>query len=177
MRIFFFLVCLSFTGVANSTGNDTAVVVQLAYSNNLNITAQLKYYNCGYKNTDSALAYMYYTANKFLPAEKTNNEFINYGYINSEKWFAVPVENNADIDVNAVLEFISSGLNKINCYEVNEVQHITTSSSSVKDAVNNSALSKLVIFNIFLSAGEKSCCFFIPLIMGTCYTFRHIFIR
>ncbi len=157
MRQFVALIFLFISGAAYSFDrNDLAV--QINQLEKYNITAKLSKYVIGNSPVDVSLAFLYFNADKFRPVHETNNGFINDGLISSEKWFALPLQNNTSKDVTVVLEFIASDINTIECYEVNDVSQINhiPSSQNAADQFSQRVLSTPVIFNVLVPENGKN---------------------
>lgn len=166
MRLIFALLTLFLTFFAYSyykqngerDNKQDELTVKTDQINKYNITSKLKSYNIGTKTVDVSLAFQYYNADKFRLVQNTNNEFINDGLISSEKWFALPLQNNSDEQITSVLEFIISGVNTVQCYTVNDIQqvnYIPPSANSPKHS-SQGLLSKPITMIITTGAGEKN---------------------
>lgn len=123
--------------------NERDPAINIESSGSYKISSKLTYSSVGTKAVSPALAFRNYRAHKFIPVKQTNNDFINDGLINSEKWFALSLQNNADNEINVVLEFICSGANDVKCWTVNSSQQIQELSSSE----NNKAIFKGLLGN------------------------------
>lgn len=156
MRLFVALVLLLISGAAYSF-DQKDLTFQIDQSEKYNIDTKLIAYTVGENRVDVSLAFLYYSADKFQPVHETNNEFINDGLISSEKWFALPVQNNTNADITVVMEFIISGINTVECYTVDDVQKINSIPSSAKLNENSfqNLLSIPYVFNIEIGAIEK----------------------
>jgi len=141
---------------ASSAGTD--LTVQIDDLNSCNISGRLSSYVCGQQSPDVSLAFLYYCAGKFLAVPATNNEYINDGLVNAEKWYALPLQNSTNINKTVVLEFIASGMNKISCYAINDMQQINTVNPSEKTVSPSSRtlFSRPIIFNILVGADERN---------------------
>ncbi|CAN5531721.1 hypothetical protein BH10BAC2_BH10BAC2_09030 [soil metagenome] len=155
MRLLFFIFNLLVTPGIYAFDKENNEALEITNSGLYKISANLASFSIGAKPVDAALAFQYYRANKFVPVKKTNNEFINDGLINSEKWFALPLQNNTDQTITMVLEFIISGVNNVQCFTVNDIQKINSlpSSQNNNEQKLQGLLSNSVTFNI--SLGEK----------------------
>jgi signal transduction histidine kinase len=158
MRVFFCFIQLFITLPAFSFYNNEDDFIKLTKLDQYNITAKLTAYTVGKKAVNAQTALLYYTAGKFKPVVATNNEFINDGLVSSEKWFALPLENNNDAEITTVLEFILSGVNKVACFTVDDVRKIKSVLSSQKTGEKSfpKLLSSSVTFNISFEPHENN---------------------
>lgn len=155
MRLLLIVFNLFFYFAAYAFGKENGVAVNIDSLGLYRISAGLSSFSIGTRTVDPALAFQYYRAEKFRPVKETNNEFINDGLINSEKWLALPLQNNTGNEINIVLEFIISGVNSIECWTVNDKQEIKeqTSSLNINEQKQKGLLSNSVTFTV--SIGEK----------------------
>ena len=166
MRLFFTLLVLlsAFSAYAYRKQRDERdnkqdeLTVKTDQVNKYNITSKLKTYTVGTKAVEVSLALRYYNADKFRIVKQTNNEFINDGLINSEKWFALKLENNSDEEITTVLQFIKSGVNTVQCYTVNDIQQINyiTPSQNLDKQSGQSLLSKPVTLIVPTGSHERN---------------------
>lgn len=147
------LFCLVSFSVRGGSSNDT---LKIRNDGDYKISGHLKYFVVGNKPVNASQAYLYYTANKFLPVKNTNNEYINNGLVTSDIWYALSLQNVSPDKINMVAEFIISRANDVSCYIVDDLQQINFLASSINHThqLKEGLLSTSIVYNIDIPADD-----------------------